>query len=180
MSTTATRLTVEQFLELPEQEGVKRELVAGELLEMSTGGPMHEMVKARFCRKLGFYFESNDLPGNAFSETMYRLSKYDAPIPDVSIVLSGRLDPGRTGKTTIAPDIAIEVVSSEPAATLQKKIKLYLDGGVRAVWAVYPELAFIDVYTIDGVRRVSAGEQLEDAVLLPGFSVPVATFFEGL
>jgi Uma2 family endonuclease len=40
-----------------------------------------------------------------------------------------------------APDLAVEVVSSETAARLRTKIGLYLKNGSKAVWVVFPEAA---------------------------------------
>lgn len=180
MATTATRLTVEEFWATPEREGVKQELIDGEVIEMATGGPLHEKVKSNFTVEFGYHFKHNHLPAAVFSETRYRLGEHFSPQPDVSIVLSGRLDPENTGKTTAVPEIVIEVVSSESAADLQKKIKEYLDHGVGAVWVAYPELSFVDVYKKEGVRRITGNDVLEDPERLPGWSVPVSTFFEGL
>jgi Uma2 family endonuclease len=177
MGTVAARVTVDQFLGMPERGDVREELIDGEIIEMGRGGPLHEKVKAKFGRKLGAYFENNDLPGDVFQESTYYLTEHDSPMPDLSVVLSGELDAKGSGRISAVPDIAIEVVSSETAAFLQKKITLYLSAGVRAVWVAYPELAIIDVYSKAGVRRLNSTDTLEDPDLLPGFSVPVAALF---
>jgi Uma2 family endonuclease len=177
MSTVATRLTVDQFLARPERGDVREELIEGEVIEVGRGGPLHEETKARFCQKLGHYFEHSKLPGVAFPETAYYLTEHYAPMPDISVVLSGKLDPQGTGRISAVPDLAIEVVSSESAVLLRKKVDLYLERGVRAVWVAYPELAIIDVYTNAGVKRLDATDSLEQPDLLPGFSVRVADLF---
>ncbi|MGH9718749.1 MAG: Uma2 family endonuclease [Bryobacteraceae bacterium] len=178
MGTTATKLTVEDFLATPEREDVRQELIDGEIVEMSRGGPLHETVKANVMIRLAFYFLSNRLSGKVFSETMYQLSEHDASMPDVSVVLSGKLDPHGTGKTSVAPDLVVEVVSSESAARLQEKVSLYINRGVRAVWVAYPTLRVVDVYKGGGVRRLTAEQNQEDGDSLPGFSVQVGAFFE--
>jgi Uma2 family endonuclease len=81
--------------------------------------------------------------GRTFTETTHQITDQDAPMPDVSVVLAGRLQAGRTGLIPFSPDLAIEVVSSEPAALLQAKIKLYLRHGTKAVWVAYPELGIV-------------------------------------
>src|ERR1035438_10666658 len=68
---------------------------------------------------------------------MYRLDEHSSLQPDVSVLLNERTRPGIEGLYPGAPDIAIEVVSSETAAYLQNKIDLYLEHGSRAVWAFY-------------------------------------------
>lgn len=113
-------------------------------------------------------------------ETMYRLSAHDSPQPDVSMLQVARPQPDHTGLIPICPELAVEVVSSESARHLQIKIQLYLRHGAKVVWVAYPELRVIDVYTGSGVRRLTEGQMLEAGDVLPGFSVPVSAFFEGL
>jgi Uma2 family endonuclease len=178
MSTIAAPLTVEQFLALPEDERVRQELIGGEIIAMGRGGQPHEIVKSNFSIELGAFFKHNPI-GRVMSETTFQLTDHDSPMPDVSVVLAGRLQEGRTGLIQLSPDIAIEVVSSEPAAVLQAKIKLYLQHGTKVVWVAYPELRIIHVYDGKGVRELAGTELLEAPEILPGFSVPVAAFFAG-
>jgi len=179
MSTLAAPVSVEQFLALPEDVSVRRELIAGEIIEMARAGQLHEVVKAHFFRELGGYFMGNPV-GLLMGETSYQLSPHDSPQPDVSVILAGRLTPGHTGLIPFAPDIAVEVVSSESAAVLQAKIKLYLRCGTKVVWVPYPELRLIHVYDASGVRELASEQRLEAPDLLPGFSVAASVFFEGL
>ena len=179
MSTTAVPMTVEEFLALPGDNNVRRELIGGEVLTMGRGGQPHEVVKSNFIHELAVYFKYSPI-GRVMSETMFRLSPNDSLMPDVSVVLAGRLKRGQTGLIGINPDLAVEVVSSETAADLQGKIELYLEHDVRAVWVAYPELRLVFVHTPAAVRQLSGGQTLEQQDLLPGFSAPVSAFFEGL
>ncbi|MBI3696673.1 MAG: Uma2 family endonuclease [Acidobacteria bacterium] len=179
MAAATAPLTVDQFLLLPEEEGVRQELVAGEVFTTPPGEQTHEIVKSNFTRELVVCMEHRQL-AFVMCGTMYRLSLYDAPQPDVSVILSGRLDPGNTGLIALAPDIAVEVVSSESAKLLLTKVKLYLQHGTRAVWVAYPELRTVFVYEASGVRELSGEQPLEAPEVLSGFRVPVSAFFAGL
>ena len=179
MSTTAALLTVDQFLAMAEDETVRQELIGGEIVAMGRGGPLHEIVKSNFSQEFGFHLKQSPV-GRAMTETTFRLSEHDSLMPDVSVVLAGRFDPRRPGLIPVCPDIAIEVVSSEPAAVLRAKIQLYLQHGAKAVWVAYPELRMIQVYDASGVRELSGDQRLEAPEVLPGFSVPAAAFFEGI
>jgi Uma2 family endonuclease len=80
-----------------------------------------------------------------------------------------------------APDLAIEVVSSETAEFLERKIALYLETGSQAVWVAYPKHRTLWTHHADGIARVLKEDQyLEEPGLLPGFRVLVSNFFEGL
>jgi Uma2 family endonuclease len=173
-------MSIEEFLALPEKPGVKRERIQGELVEMSTGRWNHERVKANINRKLTTFVETNLPRAIVTPETCYHLTEDDSLIPDVAVILSGTPDVDHAGRVTSAPDIVVEVVSSEPARRLQEKIEIYLRSGVKAIWVFYPELRIITVHRQGSVTKLEAGQTLEEPELLPGFSVPVVAFFEGV
>jgi len=178
MLTTTDLLTVEEFLALPEVEGVRRELLDGEIIEMSWGGGIHEHVKSNFSLHFTKYLLENPV-GGIYHETCFRLSKYSLPIPDLSLQLNARLEKIPKGHFQGAPDLAIEVVSSESAATLHRKVRRYLECGSRAVLVAYHEQRTVMVYDPKGVRILMNDDTLE-LDFLPGFRVPVSAFFEGL
>jgi Uma2 family endonuclease len=180
MGATTTALTVEDFLKLPEPEGQRIELIEGEVVAMGYGGYPHEIVKANLIQVLAVWSARHRI-GKVFSETMFRLDAHNSPIPDVSFVLADRLTPGTESLIEGAPELAIEVVSSESAAHLEKKIELYLAHGGKAVWTVYPRQRVIWMYDAKGfARKLEGGQAIEDAALFPGFSVPVSAIFDGV
>src|ERR1039457_1412142 len=147
---------------------------------VTTSGFPHERLKARVTRLLNVWLAQNPL-GEVFSETMYRLDEHSSLQPDVSVLLNERIRPGIEGLYPGAPDIAIEVVSSETAAYLQNKIELYLEHGSRAVWVFYSKPPRILIHRASGlVTKLHGNQILEDPDVLPGFSTPVSAIFEGL
>jgi hypothetical protein len=46
MGATTTLVTVREFLELPEPEGQRMELIGGEVVTMGQGGMPHEVTKS--------------------------------------------------------------------------------------------------------------------------------------
>src|SRR5271163_466259 len=126
MGVTPALLTVEQYMELPEEETMRTELVEGEIVGMGNSGYLHERTKANATQILHRYVLDNPI-GVVFSESMYKLGKREGRIPDVSFVLARRLPPAdRTKALEGAPEIAFEVVSSETAAFMERKINLNL------------------------------------------------------
>ncbi len=177
MSAIATLLTVEKFLELPEKDGVRRELDEGMVIEMGVGGPVHERVKWNVTTLLA----RRTSRGVVFSESTYRLGPATAYMPDV-----GWLSPDRVARELPrllegAPDLAIEAVSSEAAAYLEKKVKAYFRNGARAVWAAFPDERVVRVYRFDGSSYLLTGDEvLREPELLPEFQAKVSEFFEGV
>ncbi|HXM44805.1 MAG TPA: Uma2 family endonuclease [Bryobacteraceae bacterium] len=180
MATTGALLTVDEFRRLPEHEGERVELVEGEVVTMAGANFPHERVKARVIRLLVLWLAQSPL-GEVFSETMYRLDEHSSLQPDVSVLLNERIGPEIEGLYPGAPDIAIEIVSSETAAYLQNKIDLYLEHGSRAVWVFYSKPPRVLIHRASGlVAKLHGNQILEDPDVLPGFGTPVSAIFEGL
>lgn len=181
MGVTGTLMTLEEFLRLPEEEGVKRELSEGVVVEERVARFQHELAKARLIRPLVVYLDAHPI-GMVFVEIQCVLPGGDSYEPDLGIVLSERfrdIDPQKPFQG--APDLAIEVVSSDEAAHLWRKVRNYLRFGSRAVWVVYPEQKTVHLYRPGGIALVlEIGQTLEEPDLLPGFQLPVASVFEGV
>ncbi len=119
--------------------------------------------------------------GKVFSGTGYVLSDEDCLGPDISILLNeqiGSLDPQEI--PAIAPVLAVEIVSSEPAELLERKIRTYLAAGTRTVLALYPTERTIMLRELNNVARVFRGDDPVTIDWMPDFSVPASKFFEGL
>jgi Uma2 family endonuclease len=178
MGTTTTLITVEEFLKLPEVEGERLELINGEVISMGQAGYPHEITKSNVNRFLTVWSVQNP-PFRVFCEAAYQVDDRNCLIPDLSLD-SNRVAPGSTGVFQGVPELAIEVVSSEPAARLERKIKLYLANGGKSVWAVYPLERMVRIEDASGgLRKFLEGQPLVDPNL-PGFSVSTSAIFEGV
>jgi Uma2 family endonuclease len=178
-----TLLKSDQFLALPEefdQHGnrIKDELIGGEVVKMAFPSLPHDLIKNQINAVLLRFLDSRpDLGLRSLVEIGTYVSEYDAFMPDVSIVRRSRLSAeGRVFQG--APDLAIEIVSpSDTAKHLKRKVDAYLEGGSKSVWIVFPEARSVMVHTQGSARELKATQSIEDP-LLPGFSSPVAAFFE--
>jgi len=180
MGTTTTLVTVQEFMEWPESEGQLMELIHGEVISMASGHAPHEVVKKNLTKILVLWLAQNSR-AELFVETMYRIDDHNALMPDLSVLLPGRVAPGATGLIQRAPELAIEVVSSESAARLEDKIELYLSCGSKSVWVVYPQKRVVRVFdTSGGAKRFEHDEPLIDPNVLPGFGIPTSAIFEGV
>jgi Uma2 family endonuclease len=179
-----TLLTSDQFLALPEefdQNGnvVTRELIHGEVVTMPHAAQRHDIIRSNILDALFDYLRANrSLSLKAFPDTQFIVGGNDTFVPDVSVIAVSRLNPEHDKYIHGAPELAIEVVSpSESAAYLRIKTDAYLANGSRSVWIVFPEVRSVMVYTRDSVRELRGDQSLTDR-LLPGFSSPVAAFFD--
>jgi Uma2 family endonuclease len=183
MAASTALLTVEEYLALPwpgDDIAARRELIDGEIVPMPPPTDIHDHVKNVICRILIRWLDRNST-GEVFVEKAYRMEERHALTLDVSVIRKERLAKP-TGKVTAgAPDIAIEVVSSEAADRLKKKVGIYLRNGAASVWLVYPADRSVLIYSATvPVRELTGDEAIEQPDVLPGFSTPVSAFFAGL
>ena len=180
MGATTTLITVQEFFAMPEAEGIIQELIGSEVVSMPAGHIPHEVVKKNVIKGLVPWLAQNS-PGEVFVEAMYQLDEHNVLIPDMGVLFPGRISPGSTGCVQGAPEIAIEVVSSEPAARLEEKIELYLAHGSKSVWVIYPRQRVVRIDDAAGGSKRFHGDQLlADPNVLPGFSIPTSSIFQGL
>lgn len=178
-----TLLTSDQFLALPEEfdqygNRIKDELIGGEVVRMAQPSYLHDRIKNRISRLLTRYLDANpELPLDAVVEIGVLVSDYDSFVPDVAVVRTGE-QPLSSRIYRGSPELAIEVVTpTDTAKNLERKVDAYLQGGARSVWVVFPDARSVTVHTRESVRKLKATQSIEDP-LLPGFSSPVAAFFD--
>lgn len=184
MTATGIRMTADELLRLPDN-GMRRELVAGELHEMPPAGGAHGYVGGRaFGRLLLFLERHPEVGGGLFAaETGFRLSRDPDTVraPDVAYVGEARLAQARVpGFPELAPDLVVEVVSpNDTAGEIQKKVGEWLGAGSQLVWVLYPATRSVMVFRQDGTAALlHAEDTLTGDPVLPGFSCTVSDLFQ--
>jgi Uma2 family endonuclease len=134
---------------------------------------------------LGLYLMQHDL-GHVFGNDTYIPTTED-PVSfrgsDVCYLSYSRWPKERdlpTGPIPV-PELVVEVRSpTDRLSVLMNKAYEYLDAGVTAVVVLIPETKSAAVYRDDDLPplRLAASDNLELPDILPGFSVPVKSFFE--
>ncbi|OAI43110.1 hypothetical protein AYO38_02755 [bacterium SCGC AG-212-C10] len=97
--------------------------------------------------------------------------------PDVSFVAAEKLPNGipHRGWLTVPPDLVVEVCSpNDEAEEVQTKVRVWLEGGARLVWVIFPASRQIAVHRMDRTGKTLVdGDMLDGEDVLPGFTVPV-------
>jgi Uma2 family endonuclease len=171
-------LTFAAFEQLPDGDGIHRELIEGDLQILPPPKSRHSLVAKRVF-KLLLAIEDRAY-GQALREAGYKLGDEPATWiqPDVSFLKNERVRATpEGGYFEGTPELAVEVVSpSESARDLKRKVSLLLKGGSLAVWVIYPEEHTVQVYRPDGTSYTP--ETLSAPELLAGWEAPVASLFE--
>jgi len=175
-------MTAEEFFELDTPDG-RAELVRGRVIRMSFPHVRHAVIALRIGARLLGFVEAHGL-GYVFVETGCITARDPDTVrgPDVAFVSFARMGGQPPPETFLpfAPDLAVEVISpSERPKGIREKVRDWFAGGARQVWLFYPRTA--NVYVLRSptdVQILGPGDTLTGEDLLPGFSCPVAAFFE--
>jgi Uma2 family endonuclease len=182
---TATKLmTAEELWDMPEVPGKQFELVNGELIEVPGAALTHGLIAAVLYRVMFTFVTEHSLGIAVPDGVAFVLQRVPAivRIPDAAFISMARIpdDGFPTGYVPGAPDIAVEVVSTNDLAKeVDAKVEQYLQFGTRLVWVVWPDAQAVVVHTPDRIaRRLQLHESLDGADILPGFNVPIESLFD--
>jgi len=179
----STRFATIEDLEQMEPDAGDFELIRGELHRMAAAGGRASTIAVGIAAQFWNYATPRGLGTVYGADAGFVLSRDPDTllIPDVAFVRADRLPPGPVpeGFLPLAPDIAVEVVSPTDRRTdVARKVRLYLDAGVKLVWVVDPRRRLVTVYPVVGSERVlRPGEELDGGEVLPGFRLAVGDLF---
>lgn len=181
--TTETKITTaEELLRMPD-DGLRRELIRGEVKTMSPAGHQHGRIAQRIAAHLWQHVAARDLGEVYAAETGFKLASNPDHVraPDAAFVRKERvIAVGNVeGFWPGAPDLAVEVVSpSDSFADVEEKVFDWLDGGARAVIVVNPKKRSVTLYrSVSDVRVLSENEFVSVEDVVPGWRLAVRDLF---
>ena len=181
MATQQGLLTAEEFAALP-HEGLRLELIEGELHAMAPSYADHGDVVGALHAELGVYIRRNHLGKIYGAETGFLVARDPDTVraPDIAFIQSSRVTPAASAPNwnPIIPDLVVEVVSSgDRASDMAAKTQMWLDAGVRLVWVVYPARREIAVHRADSKTALAESDTPDGEDVVPGFTLPVVEVF---
>ncbi len=175
-------LTADDLLRL-DSEGVRGELIRGELCEEMPGGGDHGNYAGNIIIIIGIFIKPRGLGRVLGNDPGVWLEKDPDTVraPDVAYYSFARWPPRMSvpGYLEIVPDLAVEVASpNDSRAYVHDKCIMWLSFGVRLAWAVCPSSRSVDVHGADGVATLREGDVLDGGDVLPGFTCAVGDIFQ--
>ncbi len=176
-------VTAEELLQMP-HDGLRRELVRGELRTMTPAGRRHGKVAMRIGSRLEQFVEQHGLGEVYAAETGFKLESEPDTVraPDVSYLRQERVD--ETGGELIgyspgAPDLAVEVLSpSDRFIEVEEKVFDWLDAGTKMVVVVNPDKRTATVYRSRAeITLLTADDELDGADVVPSWRLPLREIF---
>lgn len=175
-------LTADDLLRLDAQ-GVRGELIRGELSETMPAGHRHGKILMKLAVRLGAFIEPRKLGTLVASDSGVWLERDPDTVrePDIAFFSAEKipLDADIPGYAEEVPELVVEVVSpSDRRAAINDKALMWLRYGARLVWVVYPGARAVDVHREGSpVAALTENDALDGLDVLPGFSCPVRDIF---
>ncbi len=178
---TGARMTLSEFLDLPEMEQ-RCELLDGVVVVAAFPIPDHQILTAALVAFLWHQIAEPGL-GVVMHEAGLALWVDSALGPDITVIRAERA--AIIGATTVngAPDIVVEVLSSDRNRDLVRKRQLYEQAGIPEYWILDG-----DANTLTALELAADGTYRERAVLtaadilttplFPEFRLPLAQLFQ--
>jgi Uma2 family endonuclease len=182
MNPTTTLLTADDLLALP-KDGVRQELVKGELRTMPPAGFEHGAVGINLSTPLDQHVKRDHLGVVVAAETGFLLERDPDTVraADIAFVRSERIAQFGVPKKYFpgAPDLAIEIVSpGDTINEVDEKVQTWLASGTTLVWVVNPRQKTVSVYHAHQHPAIlTLDDYLEGLDVVPGFRIQVRDIF---
>jgi Uma2 family endonuclease len=181
-------MTIGEFLEYPDEDGWRYELVEGVLVRTVGSRPRAVRITMRLLDALSPYVTARALgqvtPPDAVYDFETSGQKDTGLLPDVGFYAAAReplVDPDRA--YPFAPDLAVEIASPKQyRPAMAAKAQRYLAGGTALVWVVWPTRRLVDVWRPgDTQPSLTLGAGTDDVLtgdpVVPGFRYLVGDRF---
>ena len=168
-------------LEAMPNDGTRRTLIEGKLIEMPGAKPNHSEYQGLLVTFLTIFALAHKL-GKVLPELGCQFTHDPDTImfPDVGYVSFDRLGSHDMREyLPFAPDLAVEIMSpSNTDEEINNKIDWYLRFGARLIWVVYPNTQKVYVYSTEKpFAIVDRAGTLDGGGVLPDFTLALTELF---
>lgn len=183
MAIAPRRLTLDEFLALPEEEPAL-EYYDGVVIQKMSPQGQHSFLQPSLAERINRFARPRKL-GLAFTELRATYGRFSL-VPDVAFYRRHRIPRTPDGKIADrfieAPDIAIEIVSPFQSVTVQaQKCLVFLERGSEIALVVDPgDEAVIRLQTGQEPRVLRGHDRIDLDAVLPDFKLTVSEIFEAL
>jgi Uma2 family endonuclease len=176
-------ITADELWQMPD-DGLRHELIRGELTAMAPAGFHHGVLAGDIHASLSEYARKEGLGAVTAAETGFKLSVNPDTVraPDVAFVAQRRVDAVGLvpGFFPGAPDLVVEVISpGDTYSEVQDKVFDWLEAGTRLVVVVDPRKQRVMVHSaLSDLRILTGQDTLDGGEVVPGWRLPVAAIFK--
>lgn len=180
------KLTYEDYRALPE-DGLRYEVLDGVLYVSPAPSIRHQELVRDITLALHLHCRARDLGQVLPAPVDTHLGTHDVAQPDVLFVAAENLDRFTEAKLEGAPDLAVEVLSSDKRRDVVLKRARYQAAKIPEYWLVDPEIESVEVLRLDAAGVYQTAQRLAmhtgggvlESPLLPGLRLDLAQLFQG-
>ena len=176
------KYTYQDYINLPESEEKRYELIDGELYMVPSPSTIHQFIQKKLLIAFDQFVAANDSGTVLGAPLDVVLSNTDVLQPDILFISNGRASIITDQNIQGAPDLVIEIISPG-TADRDRTIKRarYAKFGVREYWLVDPQCKTVEVLQasqtgFDTVRVYPEGTSAASTIL-EGLEVAVTELF---
>ena len=162
------------------------ELIDGTLVEKPVG-TKESIIAGLLITALNNHIRPRKLGLLTVEAGPFRVRPRRVRLPDIAFISTRDMPGGKLPDEAISsliPSLAIEVISKgNTKAEMRQKVQEYFAAGTSLVWLIYPKTKTVDVYETDSdapARVLNEQDALDGGSVLPGFSFPINSLFEGI
>jgi len=181
---SGVKLTYDDFLLFPEDDGLRHELIDGEHYVTPCPNTRHQRLSGNLYWLIRSYLEQHRIGQLFYAPFDIVFSRFDVVEPDLLYMSNERAATILTSKHVEGtPELVIEIGSPSTRKRDETiKRQLYQRSGVSDYWVVDPELDVVRVYRSDNAfeRPQELSREAGDVVttpLLPGLELKLADIF---
>ncbi len=172
-------MTAEELFWLPD-DGLRHELIKGELLTMSPSGESHGLVSAMIAHLLLRFVVDNNLGIVYGAETGFQLEKDPDTVlaPDVTFISRERVGAISDGYRSGPPDLVVEVLSpSDRKTKIEENTARWLEFGVKAVWIADPKRRTVEIVRSKQRKLFTNADEINEDEVFPGLRLKLSDIF---
>ena len=175
-------MTAAELMALPD-DGLRYELVRGELRKMSPAGYRHGRASAKIGASLLNYATAHNLGEVCAAETGFLIESNPDHVraPDAAFIRRERVEAAGyiPGYFPGPPDLAVEVISpSDRYTEVEEKVADWLAAGVQLVILVDPRRRSVILHaTGQAPVTLTEADTLDGSPVVPGWQMPVRDIF---
>ncbi len=172
-SDAETKLTYQDYLEMPEEPGCRFEILDGILVKEPSPGVQHQRVSRRLQRLLEDYLWKADPRGEVLNAPL------DTTFGDITVVQPDLLYVSGEQQSMVKetridgpPALVVEIISpTSRRKDRVQKMQIYQNAGVQHYWLVDPGEKTLECFSLrDGLYALLAAGMEDDVVRHPEFA----------
>ncbi|MCC6790327.1 MAG: Uma2 family endonuclease [Thermomicrobiales bacterium] len=178
----ARPLTIDDLADYPD-DGMRREIVTGELVVTPAPTPAHQIVAMRLSKLLAVFVDARNAGFVMQAPVDVELTKNDVVEPDIIFIDLENAARIKAGGIVGPPDVVVEILSpSTCRMDPVRKRALYASSGIPEYWIVDPDAKKLEMLRLsDGLYEpLSSVSGVHRSIRLPGLTVDATEMFKGV